>query len=258
MIYPVIWLVASSFKDNHDIFVNASSLIPQQWFFSNYVDGWKGIGGISFSVFFKNAFIITILATVGTVISSAAVAYGFARIEFKGRQFWFACMMVSMMLPAQVQIIPQYLLFHRLDWINTFYPLIVPFFFGIPFFIFLMMQFIRGLPAEMDSAAKIDGCGTFTIFTRIILPLIGPAIITTVIFSFYWKWEDFFGPLLYLNNPRKYPVSVALQLFSDPNSVSNWGGMFAMSVLSLIPVIAIFVFFQKYIVEGMVTSGIKG
>lgn len=258
MIYPVIWLIGSSFKDNSDIFTNSSSLIPRHFHIDNYITGWKGMGGISFGTFFSNSMIIAVLSTLGTVVSSALVAYGFGRIEFKGKKFWFACMMLSMMLPAQVQIIPQYIVFNKLHWLNTFNPLIIPSLFGVPFFVFLIMQFIRGLPVEMDNAAKIDGCGKYAIFVKIILPLIIPALITSLIFSFYWKWEDFFSPLLYLSKPRLYPVSVALQMFSDPNSVSNWGGMFAMSVLSLVPVFVVFILFQKYIVEGMVTTGIKG
>ena len=258
MIYPVLWLIASSFKNSSEVFTNAASLIPKELKFSNYVEGWKGFGGNTFGVFFKNSFVIVIISMIGQVASSALVAYGFARIKFKGRSFFFACMIVSMMMPGEILMIPQYLIFSKLHWINTYKPLIVPAFFGLPFFIFLMMQFISGLPLELDESAKIDGCNTLDIFIKIILPLLTPALITSMIFSFYWKWQDFFGPLLYLNKAKLYPVSLALKLFADPSSQTNYGAMFAMSVLSLVPVFILFIIFQKYLVEGISTTGMKG
>jgi multiple sugar transport system permease protein len=258
MMYPVLWLIASSFKNSSEVFTNAASLIPKSLNFNNYVEGWKGFGGNTFGTFFKNSFTIVIISMVAQVISSAFVAYGFARIKFRGRKFWFACMIISMMMPAEILMIPQYLMFSKLGWINSYRPLIVPTFFGLPFFIFLMMQFISGIPTELDEAAKIDGCNTFDIFIRIIVPLLTPAIITSMIFSFYWKWQDFFGPLLYLNRAKLYPVSLALKLFADPSSQTNYGAMFAMSVLSLVPVFILFIAFQKYLVEGISTTGIKG
>ncbi len=258
MIYPILWMFFASFKDNSDIFRNAASLWPGQFYFENYAIGWKGFGNSSFSVFFRNSFVITIVSTIGAVASSALVAYGFARIKFLGRKFWFACMMVTMMLPFQVVMIPQFVLFHKLNWINTFRPLIVPQFLGQPFFIFLMVQFIQGIPGELDQSAKIDGCSKYGMFFRIILPLLSPALITSTIFSFYWRWEDFFSALLYLNKPSLYTIPLALRMFADPASVTNWGAMLAMSTLSLIPVFLVFLFFQKYLVEGISTTGLKG
>ena len=258
MIYPILWLVASSFKDNSEVFVRAYSLIPKRFALENYAIGWKGFGGISFATFFKNSFIITVLGTFGEVSSSIIVAYGFARINFAFKKFWFLIMMLTMMLPSQVLIIPQYILFSKLGWINSFKPLIIPSFFGSAFFIFLAMQFIQGIPRELDESAKIDGCGKFSIFGRIILPLLVPVIVTISIFSFYWRWEDFFGPLLYLNKTQIYPATLALKLFSDPTTKTSWGAMFAMSVLTELPVFIIFLIFQKYIIEGISTSGLKG
>ncbi len=257
-LYPVLWMVSSSLKDNSEVFANAGSLIPRTWQFANYVDGWRGFAGIPFSVFFKNTAIVVVLSTAGSLISSACIAYAFSRIRFVGRNFWFVTMMVTMMLPAQVLLIPQYILFTRFHWVNTFRPLIVPAFFGTPFFVFLIMQFIRGIPMELDESAKIDGCTRYSIFLRIVLPLIKPALTTTGIFSFYWGWQDFMGPLVYLNTPRIYTLSLALKLFSDPSSVTNWGSMFAMATLSLLPVLVVFLILQKYIVEGISTTGIKG
>jgi multiple sugar transport system permease protein len=256
MVYPILWMVGSSFKANGEIFGNAS-LIPKSLLFENYARGWRFIGKITFATFFANSSFYTVLATFGTVISSALIAYGFARIKFVGRNFWFACMMVSLMIPFQVTMIPQFILFFNIKWVNTFLPLIVPMFFGQPFFIFLIMQFIRGIPQELDEAAKIDGCGRFGIFLKIIMPLCVPALITSAIFQFYWKWDDFLGPLLYLNKPKLYTVSLALRMFSDPATSTDWGAIFAMSTLSLIPIFVLFVFFQKYLVQGISTTGLK-
>ncbi|WP_134684093.1 carbohydrate ABC transporter permease [Brevibacillus migulae] len=257
MLYPVIWLLISSFKESTSIFSTAHSLVPDPWIWSNYSEGWKGIAGQPFLTFIKNSLIIVVLSTAGAVISSALIAYGFARIPFAGKNFWFACMMLTMMLPHEVVMIPQYILFAKLGWINTFKPIVVPHWFGYPFFIFLMVQFIRTIPVDLDEAAKIDGCGRFGIFFKVILPLITPALATSAIFSFYWRWEDLINPVLYLNSPDLYPVSLALKLFLDSESASNWGAMFAMSVVSLLPVIIIFFIFQKYIVEGISTTGLK-
>ncbi len=257
MVYPVLWMICSSLKGNQEIFGTAS-LLPKHLQFDNYLRGWQGVGGAPFGVFFQNSFYYVILSTVGTVISSALVAYGFARIKFMGKKFWFACMLVTMMLPTQVVMIPQFILFYKLGWTNTYLPLIVPMFLGVPFFIFLMIQFIRGLPIELDESAKIDGCGRFRIFYKIILPLISPALITATIFQFYWKWDDFLGPLLYLNKPKMYTVSLALRMFADPATATDWGAMFAMGTLSLLPILVVFLVFQRYLVEGISTSGLKG
>jgi multiple sugar transport system permease protein len=258
MIYPILWMVASSLKGPSEIWTNVTSLIPKAWAFNNYPEGWRGLGGISFSVFFRNSFIYAGLATLFSVVSSAVVAYGFARVRFVGQRFWFTCMILTLMLPSQVQLIPQYILFNKLDWINTYLPLLVPRLCGQAFFIFMIMQFIRGIPRELDEAAEIDGCSRVGIFFRIILPLIQPALITAAIFSFYWTWEDFQGPLIYLSDPKLYTVSLALRASSDSNSVTNWGALFAMASLSLVPVFAVFIFFQRYLVEGISTTGLKG
>ncbi len=257
MLYPVAWLILTSFKPSNQIFVNSARLIPETFILDNYVNGWKGFGGTDFSVFFKNSFIITILTVIGQVSASTIVAYGFARIRFRGKAFWFACMVATMLLPAQVLMIPQYIMFKNFNWLNSFAPLVVPAFTGLPFFIFLIIQFIRGIPRTLDESAYIDGSGKLTTFFRIIVPLASPAIITSAIFSFYWKWDEFMGPLLYLQNPKLYTVSLALKSFSDPSASTDWGALFAMLVASLIPSFLIFIFFQKHLVEGIATTGMK-
>lgn len=258
MIYPVLWLFASSFKSPAEIWTDVGALIPRNFTLENYTKGWAGFGGITFSTFYLNSFIYAGIGTLGTVLSSALVAYGFARIRFFGKGFWFTCMLMTLMLPIQVQIIPQYIVFSNLKLINTFYPLLLPKFCGQAFFIFLIMQFIRGIPRELDEAAEIDGCGRIGIFFRIILPLIKPALITSAIFSFYWSWEDFLLPLVYLNEPKLYTISLALRSFADPSANTDWGSIFAMSAMSLVPVFVLFVLFQRYLVQGIATTGLKG
>lgn len=258
MVYPVVWMILGSFKTSTQILNESSVLLPRSFNLGNYINGWKGFGGTTFTVFFRNSIWVAALATFGVTLSSAMVAYGFARIRFKGRGAAFAVMLATLMLPSQIILIPQYIIFQKLHWINTFNPLVLPSFFGSAFFIFMMMQFIRGLPLELDEAAIIDGCTRYGIFPRIVLPLISPALITTVIINFYWKWDDFLGPLLYLSRPKMFTVSLAIKAFADATSTTDYGAMFAMSTLSLLPVFLIFLFFNKYLIEGVSTTGLKG
>lgn len=251
-------MVMSSFKDASEIFTNAARLLPKRFAFDNYRTGWKGFAGYGFEIFFKNSFIIAGLSTIGAVLSSAIVAYGFARIDFKFKGFWFSCMLLAMMLPFQIIMIPQYIIFNKIGWVGSYLPLIVPQFFGQGFFIFLNIQFIKGIPMDLDEAARMDGCTIYSIFIKIILPLIKPALVTSAIFSFMWRWDDFLSSLLYLSDPLKYPVSYALKMFSDPTAGTDWGAMFAMATLSLIPIFLIFLTMQKYLVEGIASTGIKG
>ncbi|MBQ2833938.1 MAG: carbohydrate ABC transporter permease [Clostridia bacterium] len=259
MIYPLLWMIFSSFKPTNTIFTTAQNLFPTEWTLENYANGWRGFGKVGFSQFFGNSFFISVIATVGTVLSSSIVAYGFARMKFFGKKLLFAAMLVTMMLPAQVLMIPQYLWYQKLGWVGTYLPLIVPYFFATQgFFVYLMVNFINGIPKDLDEAAKIDGCSTYGIYLRIILPLIVPALITAGIFSFIWRWDDFLSALLYVNESEMYPVSLALKLFCDPGSSSDYGAMFAMSTLSVLPVMLIFIFLQKYLVEGIASTGLKG
>jgi len=259
MIYPLVWMIMSSFKESNTIFITAGQLIPKKFVFANYATGWRGFAKTGFAVFLRNSMFIAVVATLGTVFSSAFVAYGPARCRFFGRKFLFVAMLLSMMLPAQVLMIPQYLWYQKLGWVGSYRPLIVPYYFAIQgFFIYLMINFIDGIPRELDEAAKIDGCSYYGIFARIILPLITPALITASIFSFMWRWDDFLSALLYINESAKYPVSLALKLFCDPGSSSDYGAMFAMATLSILPAVIIFISLQKYLVEGISTSGLKG
>lgn len=258
MIYPLLWMVMSSFKESNEIFRTAQNLFPSTFQINNYQVGWKGFAGYGFGMFFKNSFIIAGLSTIGAVFSSALIGYGFARCEFKFKSFWFGCMLLAMMLPFQVIMIPQYILFNKLGWVGSYLPIIVPQFFGQGFFIFLNVQFIKGIPRDLDEAANMDGCSIYMIFFKIIIPLVKPALVTSAIFSFMWRWDDFLSPLIYLSDPMKYPVSYALKMFADPTAGSDWGAMFAMATLSLVPIFLIFVTMQKYLVEGIASTGIKG
>jgi multiple sugar transport system permease protein len=258
MLYPVIWLFMASFKEGSQIFSDPS-LLPKTWTMQNYVKGWQGIGIVQFSTFFMNSFIICISCTVINAVACSLTAYAFARLRFVGNKFWFAMMLMTMMLPGHVQTLPRYIIFRNLGWINNFYPFIVPSFFGgEAFFIFLMVQFIRSLPKDMDESAYMDGCGKFGIYLRIIMPLSVPPLITTLLFKFLWTWDDFFSQMLYLNSPEKFTVPLGLRLFLDSTGVSSWGPMFAMSVLSLLPCFVLFFTLQKYFVQGIATTGIKG
>jgi multiple sugar transport system permease protein len=258
MLYPLMWMVASSFKPGDEIFTNVTSLIPRRFTLDNYAQGWAGFGGIPFVQFFRNSLLYSVVGTILVVCASAITAYGFARLRFVGRRFWFTMMLMTLMLPIQVQVIPEYILFAKLGFLNTFWPLLLPRIGGQAFFIFMIMQFIRGIPRELDDAAAIDGCGELGIFWRIIVPLISPALVTAAIFSFYFTWGDFLHPLIYLNDPRLYTISVALRTYADPSTVSNWGAIFAMATLALVPVFAVFIFFQRYLVEGISTAGLSG
>lgn len=259
MIYPLLWMFFSSFKENTTIFATAAKLLPDEFTFENYINGWKGFGKVSFSVFFQNSLFVCIIGTIGSCVSCYFVAFGMARLQVPGKKIIFGIILVSMMLPAQVLMIPQYLWYQKLGWVNTYFPLTIPHFFATTgFFTYLLINFISGLPKELDEAAKIDGCSNLAICTRIILPLSVPAIVTVAIFSFMWKWDDYLTPLLYLQKSENYTVSLALKMFCDPSSQSDYGAMFAMAILSLVPVMLLFFIFQKYITEGISTSGLKG
>jgi len=258
MLYPVAWLIAASFKESNAIFSDPA-LLPKAATLANYAQGWKGIGIVGFSTFFRNSFVICVLCVAANAIFCSLTAYAFARLRFAGKGLWFAAMMATLMLPSHVTTLPRYVIFRSFGWLDSFLPIVVPKFFAADaFFVFLLVQFIRGLPKDMDESAVIDGCGKFGIYSRIIMPLTMPALITTVLFTFLWTWDDFFNQLLYLNSPPKYTVPMGLRLFIDSSGISSWGPMFAMSVLSLVPCFILFFSLQKYFVQGIATTGIKG
>lgn len=258
MLYPVVWMIVSSIKPNNLIFSNPS-LIPGEVTLEHYKTGWEGVAGVHFSRFFLNSFLISLLAVIGNVLTCTMAAYAFGRLDFVAKKLWFGIMMLSIMLPAHVTTIPRFALFNNYNWIDTYLPIVVPKFLATDaFFVFLLVQFIRGLPRDLDESATIEGAGRVRIFTRIIVPLAVPAIVTTALFTFLWTWDDFFNQLLYVYTPEKFTVSLGLRMFVDASGESNWGAVLAMSVLSVVPAFILFFSLQKYFVQGIATSGIKG
>jgi multiple sugar transport system permease protein len=257
MLYPLLWMMGSSFKPENLIFSDPSP-IPKIWDFGNYTQGWHALR-ISFSTFYTNSFLIAALAVIGNLSACSLTAFAFARLEFRFKWFWFALMMGTLMLPYHVTLVPQYILFLNLGWVNTILPLVVPRFLAVDaFFIFLMVQFFRGIPREIDEAAIMDGCGPWRIYWRIMLPLSMPVLATAAIFSFIWTYDDFLGPLIYLNDMRQYTVPLALRAFIDSSGgESLYGEMFAMSALSLVPVFVVFLAFQKLIIRGVTVGALK-
>jgi multiple sugar transport system permease protein len=256
MIYPLLWMVASAFKPEADIFTDLS-IIPPSLDLKNFREGWTALQ-TSFTTFYWNSLVIAVLVVIGNVLSCSLAAYAFARLEFPGRKLLFAVMLATLMLPYHVTLIPQYVLFLNLGWVDTILPLVVPKYLAADaFFIFLMVQFFRGLPRELDEAAKMDGCGPWRIYWKIVMPLSLPVLATAGIFSFLWTWNDFFGPLIYLNDIANYTVPLALRSFVDATGTSAWGQLFAMSVLAILPIFLFFLFFQRLIISGVALSGLK-
>ena len=259
MIYPMLWLLASSFKSNDTMFTNTYSLIPEVFdAATNYKSAWEGVAGVAVLRFLGNTVLVTAAAMIGCVFISLLAAYAFTRIRFWGGGFWFSCVMVTLMIPSQVMVVPQYIILKKMNLIDTRIALVLPWFFGTAFFIFMLVQFFRGIPMELDEAAEIDGCGKIQILFRILVPVVKPALMTASIFAFYWIWQDFFQPLIFMNTTDRFTLSLALNLFLDPNTYNNYGALFAMSLLSLLPTLVIFIIFQRYLVEGIAMDGIKG
>ncbi|WP_284645098.1 carbohydrate ABC transporter permease [Paenibacillus silviterrae] len=260
MVYPLIWWVGASLKTNEEL--GSPGIFPSAPKWSNYTDGWNAIPGRTFTDFYLNTFTLEAMVLIATLLSTTVVAFGFARLDFPLKKFWFSILMMTLMMPGQVLIIPQYAMFHQLGWVNTYLPFVIPHLVasgaGGTFFVFLLIQFIRGIPKDLDESAKMDGCSWFGIFWRIVLPLTKPAIVTTMIFCFLWNWDDFLGHLLYLNSVDKYTVGLALRMINDAQSAQEWGQLLAMSLVSIFPATLVFMFLQRYFVEGIATTGIKG
>lgn len=259
MMYPIFWMFLSSFKDNTEVF-SLTQVFPSVWHFENYPNGWRAIPRHTFGDFFLNSFIYSSLIVLGTLISCTLAAYPLARLNFKGKKLLFACVLATLMLPNQILLIPRYILFTKFGWTNSPLPLIVPAYFAQfsgAFCIYMIVQFMRSIPRALEEAAIIDGCGHFGTFFKIILPNIKPALFTVGIFTFIWSWDDFINQLIYLDSTAKFTVPLALRMFSDNAAQINWGQMFAMSILAILPMLTIYASSQKYFVEGITTSGLK-
>jgi multiple sugar transport system permease protein len=258
MIYPLLWMLSASFKTNAEIFTELD-FFPKKLVLQNYIEGWKGISGYSFGKFLFNSFFIAILCIVGNIVTCSMAAFAFSKLKFRLNAILFSVMMLTLMLPFHVKLIPQYIVYNTVRWVNTFLPLVVPKFFATEgFFIFLLVQYMRNISNELLEAPRLDGCSTFQIYARFIMPLSVPALVTVAIFTFIWTWNDFFSQMIYISNPALFTVSLALRMFVDATGQSSWGGLFAMSALSLIPLFVIFVVFQKYLIEGITSGSLKG
>lgn len=257
MLYPLLWMMASSFKPEELIFTEPG-LIPGEWDWNNYFEGWHALR-VSFTEFYKNSFLIAGLAVVGNLFACSLTAFAFARLEFRFKWFWFALMLGTLMLPYHVTLVPQYILFLRMGWVDTILPLVVPKFLAHDaFFIFLMVQFMRTLPSELEQAAVVDGASYWQRYWRIILPLSMPALATTAVFTFINTYNDFFSQLIYLTDTDRMTVPVALRLFLDPSGgASSFGGLFAMVLVSIGPVLGFFLASQRLLTKGIATQGFK-
>jgi ABC-type glycerol-3-phosphate transport system permease component len=256
MVLPFLWMVSTSLKQPNQIFIFPPMWIPDPFVWENYTEGWFGF--VNFNLFLRNSLIITFGNMLGNLFSCSLAAYGFARLRARGKNIMFLLVLSTMMIPMWVTLIPQYVIFARMGWINTFLPLMVPAWFGWPFFIFLLRQFFMTLPRDLDDAARIDGASTWGIYWRIILPLSKPALAAVAVFAFIGNWNNFEGPLVYLQDQDKYTLALALQHFQAEQGVFLYHYMMAVAVLTLIPVIVIFFIAQRYFIKGVVMSGMKG
>lgn len=262
MIFPLIWMFFATFKTNTEIFGSTSILpkqFPQDHLFSSYIKGWNGLANINYTDFYWNTIVMTLPTVLFTVASCCLVAYGFARFQFPFKRLFFAVMISTLMLPNAVIVIPRYLMFNKLGWLNTYLPFIVPALFAcFPFFIFMLVQFIRGIPKELDESAKIDGCSPAGILFKVLMPVMKPALFSAGLFQFMWTWNEFFDVLIYINSVEKYPLALGLRITMDTASDVQWNQVMAMGLLSILPLVVVFFFAQKYFVEGIATTGLKG
>ncbi|MBX6771643.1 MAG: carbohydrate ABC transporter permease [Chloroflexi bacterium] len=256
-IMPFLWMLSTSLKDPKQIFAYPPVWIPNPIHWDNYIQGWFGNPLMPFTLFLRNTLIITINNMIGNLVSCSLVAYGFARLHGRGKNVLFLLVLATMMVPSEVTLIPTYILFTKLQWVNTFLPLTVPAWFGWPFFIFLLRQFFLTLPTELDDAARIDGCSTWGILFRIILPLSKPALATVAIFAFIGNWNNFLPQLIYLHDRDKITLAVGLNMFLGQYT-TQFHLLMADSVISLIPILVIFFLAQRIFVQGITFTGLRG
>ena len=257
MIYPLIWMVGAAFKSNEEIF-GTLGILPKNPVYGAFKAGWKGTGQYGFSTFLINSFKLVIPTVIFTVISSVLVAYGFSRFNFPLKKFLFMLMLSTLMLPSIVLIIPRYIFFKNFGWLDSYLPFTIPALLACnSFFTYMMCQFFRGLPLELDESAKIDGCNSFIILVRILLPLCKAAILSVMVFQFVWTWNNFLEVLIYVNSISKYPVALGLRLTMDIGSEFDWNQIMAMSIVAIAPPVLLFIVAQKYFVEGIATTGMK-
>lgn len=259
MIYPLIWLFFATFKSNQELF-GKMALLPEHFSFESFKNGWRGSGQFTYRMFYINTFKLVVPTVLFTVVSTGIVAYGFARFKFPGKKILFLLMISTMMLPDSVIVIPRYVAFNKFGWVDSYMPFWMPALLACyPFFIFMQIQFLRGIPRELDESACIDGCNPFMTYIKVLLPLMKPAIFSVVIFQTLWRWNDYFNNLIYISSVKNYTLSLALKMSIDgQGSATPWNQVLAMSFVSMIPPILLFFFAQNYFVEGITAGGIKG
>ena len=258
LLYPILWMLFATFKDNAQIF-GSTRLFPTEWHLENYTEGWKGSSRVSYTQFFINTFALVIPTTLLTVVSACLTAYAFARFDFPCKKLLFTLLIGLMLLPGAVVIIPRYLLYNKFHWIDSYLPFYVPGALACnSFFSYMLIQFLRGIPRDLDESAYMDGCGSLRTLVQILLPLMKPALFSAGLFQFLWTYNDYFNSLIFISSQRKYPISMALRMSLDSESVVNWGKVMAMAFVAVLPVMILFFAAQKYFVEGIATTGLKG
>ncbi len=252
--FPLIWMLSTALKEPTEIMKTPPTLIPEAWKWSNFRDALEAF---PFFLYLRNTLFVVALNLMGSVCSSALVGYSFARLRWPGRDVWFIVLIATMMLPGAVTMVPSFIMYRNFGWMNTYLPLIVPAFCGSAFNVFLMRQFFRTIPMDLSESAKIDGCNEFRIFAQIVLPLCKPALATIAVFGFMGVWNDYMGPLLYLNDSSKYTITYGLRTF-QMNHDTDWNLLMAAALIISLPTIIIFFFCQRYFIEGITMTGMKG
>jgi oligogalacturonide transport system permease protein len=258
MLYPLLWMIGGAFKPNHEIF-GSIGFIPSEPTLDGFRDGWRTSTEYTFATYLANTFMIVAPKVILTVVSSVVVAFGFARFNIPGRKLLFALLIATVLLPKSVLLIPQYLMFREFGWLDTFLPLYVPSAFAVEgFFVFMVIQFMRSLPPELEEAAVIDGCRSWQVLLYVMVPMLLPVIIAVALFQFMWTMNDFMQPLVYLSSVENYPVSLALKLAIDVTEATSWNQVLAMSTIALLPSLLLFFAAQRYFMEGTTAGAVKG
>ena len=258
MIYPMIWMIGASFRDNNAEIFSSIGFIPKNPTVQGYIDGWNGTN-YSYGHYMINTYLFVIPKVIGTIVSATITAYAFTRFHFKGKGLWYGVMLATLFLPQVVLNVPQFLLFTKIGWVDSYLPLVAPSFFACDtYFVFMMIQFMRSVPKELEEAAEIDGCNSFQRLLLIIVPMVQPAIVSSALFQFMWSSNDFMGPLIYINSTRKFPASLGLRLFMDTETGFQWNKVLALSIVTILPSLIVFFLAQDQFVEGISAGGVKG
>lgn len=258
MFYPMLWMVGASFKASNNEIYSTISFIPESPSFQPYIDAWNATGN-PYGMYLLNTFKMVIPKVIGAIVASVVTAYGFSRFDFPGKKFWFSILLATLFLPQVVLNIPQFLLFRNWGWTNSYLPLVVPAFFGAePYFIFMLVQFMRSVSKELEEAAEIDGCNSFQRLFYIVVPMVKPTIVSVALFQFMWAFNDFQGPLIYIDSVKKYPASLGLRLLTDAETGFEWNKVLALSVITLLPSLIVFFLAQDQFVDGIAAGGVKG